>query len=177
MKRQDVFFPALMLCCTLVSSWALARLSTAMAKKTLSRVSVVAEVKERKLLPGESERTKEERRWKANHHFINKTLVCVSLFSVYLHTCILHICICLCVSVRAGYSCQRVWGRWRKWRRPSLCRSLLPGTRCRRTSPCSSPLRSGSTPEDRKWKRREVKGWIGLVWCILDNAQNLVVAI
>lgn len=48
MKWQNVFFPALILRRTLVSSWALARLSTAMAKKTLSRVSVVAEVKEKK---------------------------------------------------------------------------------------------------------------------------------
>lgn len=56
--------------CTLVSSWALARLSTAMAKNTLSRVSE-EEVKERK--PGGRRATGEERKRKVKRlNFIHQ---------------------------------------------------------------------------------------------------------
>lgn len=64
----------------------------------------------------------------------------------------------------AGYSCQREWGRWRRWRRPSLCRSLLLEMQCHHTSPCSSPLLSGSTDrqQGKGWKNTTIQEFIGI---------------
>lgn len=50
----------------------------------------------------------------------------------------------------AGYSCQKVWGQWRRLRRSSLCHSLLLGTQCHYTSPCSSLLLSESKEQHKK---------------------------
>lgn len=45
-----------------------------------------------------------------------------------------------------GYSFQRVWGRWSRWRRTCHGERLLE-TRSRGTSQCSSPHQSGSVED------------------------------
>lgn len=108
-------------CGTLVSSWAFARLSTAMAKNTLRSVSSYS-------LSQEKMKCSINKKWYVQLQLFFKSVINWNGL--------------------AGYSFQREWEQWNKWRR-TFPHEHLPVTQSHDTWRHSSPPQLGSARRNR----------------------------